>query len=390
MFQPGETLESPRAVYTIERKLGEGGFARTYLATDGVTEVALKVLRLERLENWKALELFQREAAALRDLDHPCVPGYVEVFALTPEGPQSLDETELSADWQLDGLVLAQTFRAGESLADRIARDQRLSPAQLDLVVRKVLDTLTYLHELSPPIIHRDITPKNIILDDDGDVSVVDFGAITQSVHAATIGGSTSVGTFGYIPIEQSLGKSKPVSDLYAFGVTLAVVVSGVVPEELPIDDETSKIDIARVAEGLSLAPRFVRLIDALVEPLQTNRPKSARLALELFERGDALVEAPDPGAIEKSRQGSWRTTLFTLALGGSLGSAGIIYPINFNNFSETELVQMSPLWVLPAAFGFFGLLLKNSERPILYAVLATIFSGFMLYCFFAAIFPAL
>jgi serine/threonine protein kinase len=393
MFEPGDQLESPQTTYAVERKLGDGGFGHTFLARDSDgAEVALKVLRIERLESWKALELFGREAAALRSLAHPTIPSYIEFFATTEQGPIPLVET-LVHHIDLERLVLVQSFRAGRSLRDRLQAGDRLSPDTLLHIAETLLETLKTLHAQSPPIIHRDLTPANIILDDDGTVSLVDFGAISQGVTTATLGGSTSVGTLGYIPIEQSLGKAKPASDLYALGVTLTVMASGVAPEELPLDDATSKIDLEPLGLHEQLPPKLVALIDRMIEPLQANRPATAGEALHALQTGAAVakpVNPKTPTIAETPTIPTWKKTLFVLALGGSVGSALIIYPLNFNNFSETEMIRMSPFWVLPAAFGLFGLMLQKSKRPLLYAAASTIGAALALAFFFAAIFPAL
>jgi len=91
----------------------------------------------------------------------------------------------------------------------------------------------------------------------------------------------------------------------------------------------------------------------------------------------------------EAKRAARWRT-LFVLALGGSLGSAAIIYPLNFNHFSETRLVQMAPVWILPAAFGFFGLLGIKTPRPLVVACLGSVGTLVALFLFFAVIWPSL
>jgi serine/threonine protein kinase len=88
------------------------------------------------------------------------------------------------------------------------------------------------LHARVPPVLHRDIKPANVILRPDGAPVLVDFGAVRTVFRAAAEGGSTVVGTFGYMPFEQYMGQASPASDLYALGATLLHVITGRGPAE--------------------------------------------------------------------------------------------------------------------------------------------------------------
>lgn len=393
MLEIGSQIQGVVDRYVVESVAGEGGFGITFCArreSNGEV-VALKLLRLERMDSWKALELFEREGALLRTLDHPKIPSYVEFFAQTDEGPVA-HEGERAAEPK--ALVLVQRLVPGRDLAKRLAAGRSFETDEVTAIIRQVLEVLDYLHGLSPPVIHRDVNPRNIVLDDEGSVYLVDFGAIQQKLREQTVGGSTSVGTLGYIPIEQSLGKARPASDLYSLGVTTVVVMTGMQPDDLPLDDSTSKIDLA--ALGLTAAAatseprrRLHALLDRLLEPIVGQRLESAAAALRILD-GKEDAKPAEPAVPQHTKTPAWYRTLFILCLGGSLGGAGIIYPLNFNNFSETEMIQMAPFWVLPAAFGASGLLVQSSKRPIVNAILMTLGAAGALAFFFAAIFPAL
>ncbi|MGM0557771.1 MAG: serine/threonine protein kinase [Myxococcota bacterium] len=391
MYGAGDTIEGAKSSYTVDRHIGSGGFGHTYKATSGEDEaVALKVLRIEKLDDWKALELFEREARALRGIDHPQIPTYVEFFAQVDEQPVSLEELS-STEVQPDALFLVQHYVDGADLRTRMDNGESFTSAQVADILRQVLDVLTYLHERHPPVIHRDINPRNLILGDEGRICLVDFGAIQQKLREETVGGSTSVGTLGYVPIEQSFGKARPASDLYALGVTCVALMTGQMPSEWPIDDETSKISLAELGldpSGQVAGPRrrLMRAVDQMLEPLVAHRVPSARDVLAVLDGEDA--RANEVAAREDLPE--WKRYLFYVTSMGGLGSGAVLYIFFFDELSETELVQLSWIWLLPMMFGFVGLALENTKRPILYALGCVVGGALGLACFFGAIWPSL
>ena len=83
-------------------------------------------------------------------------------------------------------------------------------------------------------MIHRDIKPQNVILQPNRKIALVDFGAVQDTYSSTQVGGSTVVGTYGYMPPEQFRGKALPASDLYAIGATIIFLLTGRSPAELP------------------------------------------------------------------------------------------------------------------------------------------------------------
>lgn len=399
MLTIGQWITSPTDRYKVIDPVGEGGFGLTYLAHSTLHDRAfvLKLLKLERVEDWKALELFEREATVMRTLDHEGIPSYVEFFATSGEHAVALEDLSSIQDTSAT-IVLVQELVNGKDLAVRMRSGERMTASQLESIARQLLDILGYLHALNPPIVHRDVSPKNIILDQNERVSLVDFGAIQHTLTTNTVGGSTSVGTLGYIPIEQSMGKAKPCSDLYALGMTLLVLLTGHSPDALPLDDATSKVDLAKL--GLTTATqtddakrRLCALIDGVIEPIAAQRPQTTSAALELLDDASGALITTPSHAVERYKKHDhpgWVRTMFVMMLGGSIGSAMILYPLGFDNFSETELVNMAPFWILPAAFGLFGLIFSGEKRPIVTAIVATVVSALALGCFFIAIWPSL
>jgi serine/threonine protein kinase len=94
----------------------------------------------------------------------------------------------------------------------------------------QIANTLKYLHDREVPVIHRDLTPDNLVLRNDGQVIIVDFGAANELIGTAT---GTFVGKHAYISPEQFRGKTVTQSDIYAFGCTLFYLLTGVEPEAL-------------------------------------------------------------------------------------------------------------------------------------------------------------
>src|SRR5262249_4681932 len=139
-------------------------------------------------------------------LSHPLLPRYVEHFE---EG---------------GALYLVMEKIEGESVA-ALRRRGPLSEAQVIRFLKDVANALAYLHGQSPPLIHRDVKPSNIVLRSDGAFVLVDFGAV--QVRAKGEKGSTVVGTFGYMAPEQLQARASPATDVYAVGATAVAMLTG-------------------------------------------------------------------------------------------------------------------------------------------------------------------
>ncbi|WP_198405927.1 serine/threonine protein kinase [Parathermosynechococcus lividus] len=210
--------------YELVRELGRNPGRRTYLALDRhrYEQVILKLLLFGLDMTWDDFKLFEREAAVLQTLDHPGIPRYLDFFDV---------ETPV-----LRGFALVQTYIEAQSLAAWLAAGRVFSEADLETLADRLLDILVYLHTRQPPVIHRDIKPTNILLGDRsghelGNVYLIDFGAVQTAISGAT---RTVVGTYGYMPPEQFGGKTVPATDLYALGMTLIYLASGIPPINSP------------------------------------------------------------------------------------------------------------------------------------------------------------
>ncbi|MCB9753116.1 MAG: PQQ-binding-like beta-propeller repeat protein [Myxococcales bacterium] len=299
--KPGDVIDNR---YRIVGVLGRGGMGITYEAERDGARVALKQLVLRGMGEWKTLELFEREAKILAQLDHPAIPRYVDSFETDgPAGPTF---------W------LAQELAAGRSLARWVADGWRPDEAELTRVALSLLEVLGHLHERTPPVIHRDIKPENIIREPSGALRLVDFGAVRDTYRSTALGGSTVVGTFGYMAPEQFRGQAAAASDLYGLGATLVFLATGRSPAELPT--ARLKIDFRPHAR---LSPAFAAWLERLIEPAHEDRFTSAREAADALRNPKALAPAPARAvAAAPARSGVpvfAAAAIAALALGGGM-----------------------------------------------------------------------
>lgn len=272
--------------YDIERLLGEGSMGRTYLAMDNESgmRVAVKALYPSRLADWKDLELFNRESGILQKLAHPQIPAYVDAFH---EG-------------EGDGVCyfLAQEWVKGESLREVMNSGKRFTEIEVVDLGRDILGILEYMQGLDAKVVHRDIKPDNIMIrDSDGRPTLVDFGAVREVVRLTMGGGSTIIGTYGYMPPEQLMGRAVPATDIYGLGVTLLECLTRETPQDLHGED------VRRLVKEVQVQDSFKRILSRMCAPLLPDRYASAVQVgddLDRLAEGRELVHVAD---IEKDIQ---------------------------------------------------------------------------------------
>ncbi|VEP13668.1 Serine/threonine protein kinase (fragment) [Hyella patelloides LEGE 07179] len=259
-YQPGDIIKNK---YRITHVLGKGGVAITYQASDINTglSVAIKVISLKQLENWKQVELFQREAEVLAKLEHLAIPKYIDYFDLETETDKAF--------------YIVQQLAPGKSLFDLVESGWRTTETEVKKIAEQVLAILSYLHSLEPPVIHRDIKPNNLIRSDDGTIYLVDFGAVQNTYYNTLMQGSTVVGTYGYMAPEQFRGKAVPATDLYSLGATILYLLTHRSPSELPQD--TLKLDFR---SSVNISESFADWLEKILEPDLEDRFVDAEVAL--------------------------------------------------------------------------------------------------------------
>ena len=209
-FKVGENV----GTFRVMEQLGQGGMATVFKAYHAALDryVALKVLHPAFLGDGDFIARFQREARVVAKLDHPnIVPVYD--FAEHDKHP-----------------YLVMKYVEGETLKARL-RNGRLSNAEMVEIVRAVGAALTYAH--AKGILHRDIKPSNVILSNDGQVHLTDFGlARIAAAGESTISSDVMLGTPQYISPEQAIGKREldEGTDIYSFGVLAYELVVGRTP----------------------------------------------------------------------------------------------------------------------------------------------------------------
>ncbi len=273
--------------YEVLEQIGRGSQGTTFKAKHipSGALVAIKVMDVGAVSNWKDVELFERESEALESLDHPAIPDYIDAWTVEEGGSLQM--------------CLAQEFVEGLNLRDELAKGGRWSDEQALDALEQLLQILIYLHDRVPPVIHRDVKPNNIIRRADGRLALVDFGAV-QTQRAGTLGGSTVIGTPGYMPLEQMFGQAEPRSDLYALGATVGHMLTGADPSTIEL--KNNRIDFRSRLDGpVASSSRALSIIERLTQPSKEDRFQSARAVLEAIGASQPvkgpLGAAPAPGA---------------------------------------------------------------------------------------------
>lgn len=268
--------------YRIVRELGTGGFGRTYLAHDetAARQVAIKLLDPRGNADWKARELFEREAKVLGQLRHHGVPEMFELLRDEWDGAPA----EFLVMQYIDGVSLQQKIEQGGAIDSALSFNLFL----------ELLGILEYLHSRLPPVLHRDIKPANIVITADGLPTLVDFGSVRHLFQGPDEAGSTIAGTYGYMPYEQYMGQATVRSDLYALAATFLHLLTGRAPREFMTDDGS-----IAVPPSLPGDPRLPPVIARMLRPSPPERFGSARevrdALLALDAASVAVVPAPRP-----------------------------------------------------------------------------------------------
>ncbi len=288
--------------YAIERELGEGGMATVYLADDLKHErkVALKVLKPE-LAAVVGAERFLAEIKTTANLTHP------HILPLFDSG---------EAD---SFLFYVMPHIEGESLRERIDREKQLGVDDAVAITQKVANALDYAHQHG--VVHRDIKPGNILLSEQGEPLVADFGialAVAQAGGGRITETGLSLGTPHYMSPEQATGDRDvdPRSDVYALGCVLFELLAG----QPPFSATTAQAVLVKIltadapsitSERKTVPPHVAHALAQALEKLPADRFTSAAefataLADESFTykaRARATLGTPTPEALAPSPQ---------------------------------------------------------------------------------------
>jgi serine/threonine protein kinase len=338
--------------YRVTRVLGQGGFGRTYLAQDTACFDELCVLKeftpndRGRDSLRKARELFQREAKALYQINHPQIPRFRANFE------------------EAKRLFLVQEYAEGKTyakiLGERIRESRTFTEEEALLFLQQMLPVLDNIH--SQGIIHRDISPDNMILREVDQMPVlIDFGVVKAGVQNLEAEDSevgqqgTTVGKAGYAPTEQlQTGEAYANSDLYALAVTVVVMMTGRKPESL-IDKSTMTWKWQQWLPTIS--PWFAKVLMRMMSYRPTNRYQSAKEVLQALRSVADLVG---------SSSGNMESGDASMSLGGdrptpSYNSSNVGGSNNRYTTYTPKQKPRSPIlnspWILAIAGGFLVLI---------------------------------
>ncbi|MEG4348582.1 serine/threonine-protein kinase [Microcoleus sp. LAD1_D5] len=349
--------------YGAQKIIGQGGFGRTFLAIDEYKPSKPPCVIKQFYPQFqgiysiqKAAELFELEAVRLEQLGkHSQIPDLLAYFS--QDGRQ----------------YLVQEFIKGENLAQTLESKGYFSETQIRDLLNNLLPVFEFIH--SRQVIHRDIKPENIILRQDGQMVLVDFGAAKYATQTALAVTGTRIGTAGYTAPEQANGKPIHASDIYSLGVTCLCLLTEVEPIDLFDDREFEWV--WREHLKTSVSSELGHILDKMIQPAIKKRYQSATEVLQAL--GTRLPQlsaqtppsAPPPDSL-KSAQGVDYTRLRDLLAAGKWKDAdretfkvmlkaarrekeGWLDTNSIENFPGDDLRTIDQLWVKysQGRFGF-------------------------------------
>ncbi len=270
--------------YQVLQVLGAGGFGQTYITEDlhlpGQPKCVLKHLKPANTSPAVleiARKLFQKEAETLQQLgSHEQIPRLLAFFEESRE------------------FFLVQEYIVGHTLTSELGTSQKWTESAVQRLLREVLTILEFVH--GQGVIHRDVKPDNIMRRDvDGKLVLIDFGAIKQvrTQQYPQLGEVTktiSIGTPGYMPLEQAGGTPRPSSDLYALGMICIQALTGQHPTELSEDDATGELQWQQL---VTISPPLLAFLTKITSYHFKDRYVTAHEALQALQQLNSGVTYP-------------------------------------------------------------------------------------------------
>lgn len=274
--------------YEILKEIGRGGMSVVYLAMDKRLNKQWAVKEIRKKGSGKNDEIVVNsllaEANMMKRLDHPALPRIVDIID--------------------NGITIyvVMDYIEGESL-DKILNEYGAQSEELVIGWAKQLcDALSYLHSQKPSIIYRDMKPANVMLKPEGNIKIIDFG-IAREYKEQNLADTTVLGTKGYAPPEQYSGQTDPRSDIFALGMTMHHLLTGIDPRNgepyAPVRQWNPEL-----SEGIEM------IIDKCVQPAAENRYQSCE---------DLLYDLEHPELITKDFKKKQKRKLWAFLISSSL-----------------------------------------------------------------------
>ena len=296
--------------YEILKEISRGGMSIVYLAMDKRLNKQWAVKEIRKRGNGKNDEVVVNsllaEANMMKRLDHPSLPRIVDIID--------------------NGITIyvVMDYIEGESL-DKILNEYGAQPEELVVGWAKQLcDALSYLHSQKPSIIYRDMKPANVMLKPEGNIKIIDFG-IAREYKEQNLADTTVLGTKGYAPPEQYSGQTDPRSDIFALGMTMHHLLTGVDPRSgeayAPVRSWNPEL-----SEGIEI------IIDRCVEPAAENRYQNC---------ADLLYDLEHPELITKGYKKKQKIRLaafmVSVCLCVVLAVAGVVFNLTATHVNNQD-----------------------------------------------------
>ncbi len=253
--------------YEILKEIGRGGMSIVYLAMDRRLNKQWAVKEIRKKGSGTNDEIVVNsllaEANMMKKLDHPALPRIVDIID--------------------NGVTIyvVMDYIEGESL-DKIINEYGAQSEELVIGwAKQICDALSYLHAQRPPIVYRDMKPANVMLKPEGNIKIIDFG-IAREYKEQNLADTTVLGTKGYAPPEQYSGQTDPRSDIFALGMTMHHLLTGVDPRNgepyAPVRQWNPEL-----SEGIEA------IIDKCTQPASENRYQSCMEMLYDLEHPELI-----------------------------------------------------------------------------------------------------
>ena len=297
--------------YEILREIGKGGMSVVYLAMDTHLNKQWAVKEIRKTGGGKNDEIIVNsllaEANMMKRLDHPSLPRIVDIID--------------------NGVTIfvVMDYIEGESL-DKILKEYGPQPEETVISWAKQLcDALSYLHSQKPPIIYRDMKPANVMLKPEGNIKIIDFG-IAREYKEQKLQDTTVLGTKGYAPPEQYSGQTDARSDIFALGMTMHHLLTGIDPRSgeayAPV-----RMWKPELSEGIEI------IIDKCVEPAAENRYQNCADLLYDLEHPELITKGYKDKQKRKLRSFIGATAAAAFFLVAGIGCSAAASSINKNNY---------------------------------------------------------